>query len=232
MIIILGFDALEKSLVEKYKCVELMQESYGNTDITDFNAERTVVLWASFLTGKNMEDKIPLKGQWQFTLPMKDTLFSGFKTPFAIDVPAFTLRQDDHEKERRYLAGYFKDENTVEEFDEVVWSIHEETKREFLSRLEENYDILMAYFNLADTVGHLSFGIDEKMRKVYEELNSIARTARKKGATIFIVSDHGMKQVGRFGDHTSHGFWSFNRDMKLDKPKITDFRKTIEQLRQ
>lgn len=38
-----------------------------------------------------------------------------------------------------------------------------------------------------------------------------------------IVSDHGMKPVGRFGDHTSYGFWSFNKDMKLGKSRITDF---------
>jgi len=57
--IVLALDALDLRQVQRYNCVNLMQREYGETDITEFEMERTVVLWASFLTGKNMEKDIP-----------------------------------------------------------------------------------------------------------------------------------------------------------------------------
>jgi hypothetical protein len=52
--IILGLDGLDLEMVRKFNCRNLMQVEFGQTDISDFNLERTVVLWASFLTGNNM----------------------------------------------------------------------------------------------------------------------------------------------------------------------------------
>jgi len=221
--IILGLDALDFEMVKKFNCENLMQTSYGKTDISDFNAERTVVLWASFLTGINMEKEIPIKGQWKFKLPMEKTFFRFFNTFKAIDVPAFCMKQNNHEIERKLLAGFFKEENTVDEYDRVVWKNHEENKKEFLEEIGRS-DILMGYFDLADAIGHLSFGIEEKMKRVYEELNELAGIVIKNyDGTVLIISDHGMKAVGRFGDHTKNGFFSFNEKIALTNPKIVDF---------
>ena len=73
--IILALDALDKNMVERFKCKSLMQLEYGESDISEFKLERTVVLWASFLTGKNMEKEIPVKGQWNFKLKKRQTFF-------------------------------------------------------------------------------------------------------------------------------------------------------------
>ena len=221
--IILGLDALDFGMVKKFDCKNLMQISYGKTDISEFSAERTVVLWASFLTGKNMEEEIPIKGQWQFKLPMEKTFFKFFNTFKAIDVPAFCLKEDNHENERKLLAGFFKEENSVEDYDRVVWKNHEENKKEFLEEIGRS-DILMGYFDLADAIGHLSFGIEEKMKKVYRELDELAEIVIKEyDGTVLIISDHGMKAVGRFGDHTKNGFFSFNERVDLVNPRIVDF---------
>lgn len=227
MLLILAMDALDKGMVEKFGCRNLMQESYGQTDISDFDAPRTVVLWSGFLSGKNLEKKIPVKGQWEFHLNKEDTFFSNISSFRAIDVPAFSLKQDNHKKERRLLAGFFKEENSIDEFDELIWKNHEENKREFFENIGKS-DIVMVYFDLADAIGHLSFGLEDKMRKVYEELDSIVAEVRDKfDGTVLIISDHGMKAVGRFGDHTNNGFWSLNKDVKLGEPCITEFRKII-----
>ena len=74
--IILALDALDLNLVKKFECQTLMQKECGQTDISNFNLERTVVLWASFLTGKNMEARIPLKIQWEFKLPTEETFYT------------------------------------------------------------------------------------------------------------------------------------------------------------
>ena len=228
--IIVALDALDKNMIEKFNCKNLMQSEYGETDISEFELERTVVLWASFLTGNNMEKEIPVKGQWNFKLKKKQTFFNFFNSFRAIDVPAFSLKQENHKIEREFLAGYFKNVNVVEDYDNIVWKNHEENKKEFFEILKNNEnDLIMVYFDLADAIGHLSFNDTEKMKNVYDELDGIVNEVKHitDDETILIISDHGMKAVGRYGDHTKNGFYSFNEKLNLSMPKITDFFKMI-----
>ena len=228
--IILGLDALDLRMVKKYDCRHLMQFEHGQTDISEFKLARTVVLWASFLTGKNMEAEIPVETQWKFRLKPEETFFPLFKTYLAIDVPAFSLKDENHAEERRLLKAYFDDEATIEEYDEVVWRNHMENRKEFLSSLGK-FDLIMGYFDLADAIGHLSFGIPEKMREVYIELEDL--TCEVKSSTddfLLVISDHGMKPVGRYGDHSKNGFYSANRKLGLSLPKITDFYDLIRRM--
>lgn len=221
--IILALDALDLNMVTKYKCKNLMQTEYGQTSLAEFELERTVVLWASFLTGKNMEPEIPVKTQWEFRLRPDQTFFPFFKTHLAIDVPAFSLKERNHAEERRLLKKYFDEEAEVEEYDAIVWENHEENKKDFFGSLGQ-YDVVMGYFDLADAIGHLSFGLPEKMEKVYIELEQMAQELKTHSDDlILVISDHGMKPVGRYGDHSRNGFYSANRKMGLNLPKITDF---------
>ena len=162
--IILALDALDLNLVQKFECKNLMQMECGQTDISDFNLARTVVLWASFLTGKDMEARIPIKTQWEFKLDPKETFLKFFNLYKAINVPAFSFKQS-HAEERKFLKKYFDDKGAIEEYDAVVWKNHEENKKEFFGSLGK-FDLVMGYFNLADAIGHLSFGVPQKMRAV------------------------------------------------------------------
>lgn len=226
--IILALDALDLQMVEKYNCKNLMQLEYGQTDISEFQLARTVVLWASFLTGRNMEQKIPVKTQWEFRLKPDETFFHFFDTYKVIDVPAFSLKDKNHAEERRLLKAYFDEESTVEDYDIVVWKNHDENRKDLFDSLNR-FDLVMGYFDLADAVGHLSFGIPEKMEKAYKELETLAQEAiSSSDELVLVVSDHGMKAVGRYGDHTRKGFYSVNRRLGLDVPRITDFHDIIE----
>lgn len=210
-------------MVKKFNCRNLMQLECGQTDISEFKLARTVVLWASFLSGRNMEEEIPVKTQWEFKLSLGETFFRFFGSYFAVDVPAFSLKDRNHAEERRLLKAYFEDEATVEEYDAVVWRNHEGNKRDFFDVLGR-FDLVMGYFDLADAVGHLSFGIVEKMEAVYEELEGLAGEVKSSvDDFVLIISDHGMKAVGRYGDHSRNGFYSTNRKLELNLPKITDF---------
>jgi predicted AlkP superfamily pyrophosphatase or phosphodiesterase len=220
--IILALDALDLNLVRRFECKTLMQKEHGQTDISDFNLERTIVLWASFLTGKNMEARIPVKTQWKFELSIEETFLRFFNSHKTIDVPAFSFKQESHAEERKLLKNYFEDKATIEEYDAFVWKCHEENKKEFLGSIGK-FDLVMGYFNLADSIGHLSFGIFEKMRDVYSELEKLAKEIKGSDDFVLVISDHGMKAVGRYGDHTKNGFYSVNRKLALKLPKITDF---------
>lgn len=229
MIIILGLDGLEYEYVKEFKCKNLMQKNFGKTDISEFSEPRTVVLWSSFLTGKNME-KQALKDLWNFRVNVKQTFFSSFKKWHAIDVPGFTYIKERHEKEREMLKAFFDKKISVEEYDEIAFTNHKLAKEEFFEVIEKDFEILMGYFALADVIGHLSFGIKSKMKIIYKELDEIAKKARKKAEKLLIISDHGMRAIGRFGDHSNYGFYSISEEIDLKNPKITEFRKIIEEL--
>lgn len=146
-------------------------------------------------------------------------------------MPAFSYKQKNHAEERKLLKAYFEDKATVEEYDEVIWKNHRENKKEFLNAVGK-FDVVIGYFNLADAIGHLSFGITEKMAEVYRELDEVAGKVKDLDNFVLVISDHGMKAVGRYGDHSRNGFYSLNKELVLDFPKITSFydliRKVIE----
>ncbi len=232
MIIILGLDGLEYNYVKEFNCKNLMQENFGKTDISEFTEPRTVVIWSSFLAGKNLEKRILALGKnfWKFKLKPEETFFGKFKKWEAIDVPGFNYKFEKHNKEKQLLKKYFEDKNILEEYDKVAFENHKENKKEFFEVLNKDFDIVMGYFALADVVGHLSFGIKSKMKIIYKELDDIAKKVRKLNEKTLIISDHGMKAIGRFGDHNSYGFWSSNFEIELKNPKITEFKKIIEKL--
>jgi hypothetical protein len=231
-LIILGLDGLEYEYVKDFNCKNLMQENFGKTDISEFTEPRTVVIWSSFLAGKNLEKGILALGKdfWKFKLKPEETFFAKFRKWEAIDVPGFTYKFKKHDKEKQLLKKYFENEDIVEEYDKVAFKNHRENKKEFFEILEKDFDIVMGYFALADVIGHLSFGIKSKMKIIYKELDDIVKRVRNLDEKILIVSDHGMKAIGRFGDHNNYGFWSSNFEIQLKKPKITEFRKIIEKL--
>ncbi|MGD8566276.1 MAG: alkaline phosphatase family protein [Candidatus Bathyarchaeota archaeon] len=220
--IILAFDALDLDQVQRFNCKNLIQKESGQTDLKDFEKLRTIVLWASFLAGRNMEKDIPIQTQWQYKLKPEQTFTAFFKTYAAIDVPAFSFKQQNHTKVRKLLKGYFDKKNSIKEYDACVWHNHEENKKEFFNTIG-NFDLVMAYFDLADAIGHLSFGITEKMSEVYKELDNIAEKTKELNDQVLIISDHGMKTVGRYGDHSRKGFYSLNHKLGIKLPKITDF---------
>lgn len=231
MLIILGYDGLEYDFVEKHNFANLKQTSHGKTDLSDFSEPRTIVIWSSFMVGKNLEKEILAKGaeMWQSKIMPKDTFLKNFKSHFTIDVPGFSYIKQQHDLERKLLKGFFDKKNDIKEFDKCAFDHHKRVKKQFFNELKTNKNLVFGYFNLADIIGHLSFGLDLKMKIIYQELNDIAKKVQTEypESTILIISDHGMQKVGQFGDHSRHGFWSLNKKVSLNNPKPTDFAKLI-----
>jgi len=236
MIIVLAIDALEYDKVEEFGCTSLKQESFGKTDIAEFSEPRTMVLWSSFMTGSNKEKEVLALGDkmmWSYRISQPETLFAAFKSPSVIDLPGYDYDLAVHEKSRKLLKAFFdesdkaKKEAIKAEYNKDAFGHHRLVKERFFNALGEKHDFVLGYFSLADVVGHLNFGNAVMMKMIYKEFDEIAREARKRGDKVLILSDHGMHQIGIFGDHSNHGFWSLNFKATLKKPKITEFKGII-----
>lgn len=233
--IVFAIDALEYTLVEEFTCDNLKQTFYGRTDISEFSEPRTMVLWSSFMTGKNMEADILARGDkemWNTKLHVEDTFFSSFQHPKIIDLPGFNYQKAQHDLERRLLKEFFDAENEDEknnmrkEYNDHAFQHHRRIKQEFKNALNGNHDFVLGYFSVADVIGHLNFGNRVMMKMIYKDLDEIAGTI---GDPLIIVSDHGMEKIGMFGDHSGYGYWSTD-SIDLGTPKITDFAEIIKNM--
>ncbi|KXB08093.1 hypothetical protein AKJ58_00895 [candidate division MSBL1 archaeon SCGC-AAA385D11] len=234
MVVVLAIDALEYELVEEFDCKNLKQAVYGKTNISEFTQPRTMVLWCSFMTGENKEREILDKGDkemWKTKIPPEKTFFSEFEDPKIIDLPGFSYDKKQHDRERELLKKFFEGaENQGEkkevrkEYNKHGLQHHRKIKGEFLKALKENHDLLLGYFSAADVIGHLNFGNKTLMKMVYEDLDEIGGEIKEiRDDHLLVLSDHGMKGLGMFGDHNEYGFWSFDEKCNLEGPKLTDF---------
>ena len=230
--IVLAIDALEYSLVQEFNCNNLKQKFYGKTDISEFSEPRTMVLWSSFMTGKNMEKEILAKGDkemWNTRIDIKDTFFKSFDNPKIIDLPGFNYEKEPHEHERKLLKQFFdvqidEEKNNIrKEYNNHTFEHHRHIKDEFNNALNSDYDFILGYFSVADVIGHLNFGNRVMMKMIYRDLDEIAGSIND---TYIVLSDHGMEKIGMFGDHSNYGFWSTD-SQDLGNIKITDFAKII-----
>ena len=233
MIIVLAIDALEFKKVEEYNCENLKQKYYGKTDISEFSEPRTMVLWSSFMTGQNKEKEVLDDGNkemWNKKWKIEETFFKNFKNPAVIDLPGYSYELDVHEKSRKLLKEYFetddpkKKEKVKEQYNKDALEHHKKVKEEFLKALYEKHDFVLGYLSAIDVIGHLNFGNTIMMKMLYKEMDDIAKIIKEKyNCPILIISDHGMKAIGMFGDHSENGFWSVNFDINLKNPRITEF---------
>lgn len=232
MIVVMAIDALEYSLVQRFNCANLKQKYYGKTDISEFSEPRTMILWTSFMAGRNMEQEVlsmGTKAMWSFKMDIQDTFFREFENPAVIDLPGFCYNNEQHSRERELLRQFFEtndkgEKNAIKkEYNDHAFEHHRSIKELFNIALNGDHDFVLAYFSIADVIGHLNFGNKTMMMMIYRDLNEIAGRVKN---PFIVLSDHGMREVGIFGDHSNYGFWSYKfRDLKT--PKITEFSNLI-----
>jgi len=231
--IILAIDGLDPELVEEYGCENLKQENYGKTDITEFNEPRTIVLWSSFLTGENREEEIP-KGKdklWRYSVKHEETFLDINGMPLVMDVPGYSYNQVMHKKERRLMSAYFRNDCPRDIRDRLETLLYDDVtnKQHRLVEATRNnfYDIIVCYTSLVDILCHIEIGNEEKIKKAYEAVDELAKLSKTTEHRVLVISDHGMKPISEdsmFGDHRQeHGYWSYSKEIELDRPEITDF---------
>ncbi len=233
MVVVLAVDALEYDKIEEFNCVNMKQTVYGKTDISEFKEPRTIVLWSSFMTGENKEKEVLAKGNrgmWNIRIPLSETFFSKFADPKVIDLPAYSYNLAQHEKERDLLKQFFKEDDQEKkkkirsEYNQIAIQHHNKIKKEFLKSLKQDFDFILGYISVIDVIGHLNFGNKFLMQMLYDDLEKIVEQIKNiRDEPLLILSDHGMKAIGIFGEHSNYGYWSYNKGCDLENPKITEF---------
>ena len=325
-LIVLCLDALEKDLIgREYENFNMITN--GKTDISEFELPRSVILWSSFLTSRNMEihlkdmlyefeigsiririptsigDSIekqiwggwsgrvlgklaPLRKYfkeriWRIRLKPRETFLRYFNSYIAIDMVALSHKIRRHKRERELMSEYFNynveegiidklrdtlynlyyggndkphktQENIIKRneieknYKKLVWDGHRENRAELFNALSKDYEIILFFTPLADLIGHLNFGIEKDMKKVYDEINSlvghVVQKIKGNDTTIIGISDHGMEQVviksingnlrrTRYGDHSSvkQGTYFINRRIEEIKDRYITIRNRTQE---
>ena len=103
--------------------------------------------------------------------------------------------------------------------------------------LKKRYNLIMVHFHYPDWIQHL-FGapvrVEEKLREMYKRMDKLAgkiiKEAKKNGYDwILFMSDHGLPENFKGGEHNKNAFYSSNIKLGLRNPKITDFHDIILQ---
>ncbi|MCD6357546.1 MAG: alkaline phosphatase family protein [Thermoproteales archaeon] len=154
-----------------------------------------------------------------------ETIFDVVKPSVAVYVLGYNESTEFHERLFK-VSGW-----NVDGYIRKAWRVHEERKRATLRALEENrnWKLFMAYFDLADHVGHTYIKRNRlRVLRAYLELNSLAGRLQElvpPGTIFLIISDHGMRAVEDdvAGRHTTYAFWSLNLDTDWEPRDFTDF---------
>jgi len=110
-------------------------------------------------------------------------------------------------------------------------------KNEFTQRAKEVYDyikknnwqLFMQYFFVLDGIQHIFYKNHKKIAQFYLMFDEFIKKVSENiddETLILIVSDHGVKR----GIHTPYGFYSLNKKLGLNNPKLIDFREKIEEI--
>jgi len=324
-LIVLCFDALDRDFIgDDYENLHLVTS--GKTDISEFKLPRSVILWSSFLTSRNMEvhlkdmlyefqlglvrlripphigDKFerriwgdwggrvlgklaPLRKYlkeriWRVRLRPRDTFLRYFRSYKAIDMVALTHKKRRHKKERELMGDYFnydveegmldklrkliyssnyegkqtktifkgntsKREGIERVFKRYVWDGYQESKNELLESFNNSQELVLFFTPLADLIGHLNFGSEVEMGRVYKELDSLVGLILDRfggdETTIIGLSDHGMERVvlrsrnsgmifTKYGDHSMvrNGAYFMNRSVEEVKSRYETLLKDSE----
>lgn len=258
----LEYDLVEKwrlrnLMQSKYGKIILSSDYYHK----DVHVPYTPIIWASFITGvpperhgikdfftygktldfirnlpvirwikgkKKILRKIGMKPR---TVEERDlnvkTIFDIIKPSIAVDVPAYNEPAEYFYRRNKALK-----DRGLKGYEEEIWKIHKERKKKVFENLQKDWKLFMAYFTIADLMGHLH--IAKRLRRLkiaYDELDVLAsklKEALPEDTVFLVISDHGMKpESDGTGSHSSHAFYSLNIETDWEPKDITDFHKKI-----
>ena len=162
-----------------------------------------------------------------FRITQTETFFDIIPNAKALSVPPY--QKWIATETQLFLRQAIDNEEKLNAFEEHVLKIFERKREKCLKTLQEgDWNLFMTHFMFTDLLGHLYAGNATKMFGVYIKAEQLVEDAKKlidDETLLLIVSDHGMKSIGKgtFGEHSDHGFYSSNFPLSLEKPKMTDF---------
>lgn len=154
------------------------------------------------------------------------TIFDYASKPIVIDVPSYNERTDTRERYSKAMDG------GLATYENELWRVHTERVRRIMDGLSNDWDLFMAWVDLADQMGHLWMGRNRlKMLKTYISLETLAQRIKQNlpDNTLFLIaSDHGMETSGI--QHSNRAFYSFNMHVGWRPQSIMDYANFIRSL--
>jgi len=164
-----------------------------------------------------------------------ETIFDLAENPLIINMPTWNAEDGYgtpkaiNELSRRFLTT--KNDDLERRLWEEIWDNFNRQHERNLKLIGEHNesDLIAVYYHTLDTIGHLWCGVEEKVEEAYMRFDEAVYQLKKAAGNCFalVVSDHGMKPVGRYGIHSEHAFYSMNINITLEKPRIFDFKPLI-----
>jgi len=226
VITIIGLDGLEYTLVRDFDLRNLQQLEYGKTSLDLVKKYTsypdTIGCWSTFLSGKVA----------YVCQSREETIFSLVDSFVEIGVPGYMRElEPEHRRLTKKLVEVLEGRLSEERYEGMVRAHTESVLEKTLKAMLEKPGLLMTYFPIADLLGHLYFRNPEKIQETYEYIDGVVRRLVEglPGATILIVSDHGMEPWfgKKRGEHTWYGFYSVNKRLGLNNPGIEGFYNVI-----
>jgi len=151
-----------------------------------------------------------------------NTIFDYASNPIAINVPSYN---EDVKTRLRYSMSMKKG---IKTFENEIWSIHKERVEKIMSNLDYEWDLFMAWIDLADLISHLYLGKNNlKMYKTYNIIENLIHNIKikiPKNTLFMIISDHGMEVTSEgIPIHSKRAFYSFNMDLGWRPKTIMDY---------
>lgn len=224
-VILISFDALEYTLVEKYNCTVLKQREYGKIDLEPYFQNRpngvggrwasTPEVYSTFVTGVVPKNYHEQKGKLDKEIP---TIFGLSKKHLALDIPNYPKSWIDNLTGRPLFKRYFEREVSLEKCEQEYYK-YAEFKASYADLIRlYGYDLVLFYFKFTDKLPHMyhDYRTEDKFERnlkiMYEKAEAIAKhiiSVFDDGKTLVIVfSDHGINFKG---GHSPYGFWSSNK---------------------
>ena len=150
-----------------------------------------------------------------------DTIFNYAVSPIVIDVPSYNESADTR---IRYSIAM---EGGISIYENEIWKIHNERVNKIFNKIHGDWDLFMAWIDLADQMGHLWMGRNKlKMLKAYMNLETLTQRIKKElpEDTLFmVVSDHGMTTFEKYPIHSNRAYYSFNKEIGWVPQSIMDY---------
>jgi len=149
-------------------------------------------------------------------------VFQFFEKSWTNGIPGYGRNVSTH-VEKKLTEQAISGKSTP--FRKHILNFYKKDKIQLFSALDKNeFDFIFWYTTFLDHIGHIDMGKRVTlMMKHYLEINELvgAVAERYPDSLLYIISDHGMEQMGpksRWGLHSNHAFFSSNTGETIEKP--------------
>jgi predicted AlkP superfamily phosphohydrolase/phosphomutase len=155
------------------------------------------------------------------------TIFDYADKSISVSIPAYN-EWSECVKSRKMIVDAIGNPYKEKSLAEKAWTDFQQKKKRVMKLLNDDWDLFMVHFYVADIIQHLWWYKKDLMANLYQKMDETAKQIEMKlppEVFTLILSDHGFMN----GYHSPYAFYSSNKPINLKRPKITDFAHIIRE---